>query len=501
VQPPKNNEKDPTLQVRYSYVFRGQTYESSQFRISSQAFEDSSAYVEAERFTVGASVPCWVNPASPAQAVLHKASAASALIVLFPLIFVAAGAGGIWAMWRKGKASSSANAPLTQRTQNAPKTRLIMVLFCSVFLLAGLGFTYGFLILPITRILAARSWEQAPCEIVSSRVQRHSDSDGDTYSIDIVYRYPWRGRTYTSNRYHFVTGSSSGYEGKAEVVRQFPQGARALCYVNPKNPSEAVIDRDFSSSIWVGLFPLLFVLFGAGGLYFTLKQQPASSANWGPKASTFRGASTAFSADSEAGTLSPSVSGKMKLLGLLFAAVFWNGIVSVFVVNLFTERWSGTNWFLVLFLTPFVLVGLGLIGGAFYQAMALFNPKPVLNVSRRSAAPSDTVEVRWTFSGQTHRLNHLKLTFEGREEATYRRGTDTKTDKETFKVITLAETADPMAISSGSVKLLLPADVMHSFQSPNNKIVWVFKLKGAIPRWPNVNEEYIFTVNPHLLPS
>ena len=66
--------------------------------------------------------------------------------------------------------------------------------------------------------MRARSWVAADCEVVSSGVETHSDDDGDTYSVEILYRYRFEGREYHSNRYHFFTGSSSGYEGKARVV-------------------------------------------------------------------------------------------------------------------------------------------------------------------------------------------------------------------------------------------------------------------------------------------
>ena len=48
------------------------------------------------------------------------------------------------------------------------------------------------------------------------------------------------------------------------------------------------------------------------------------------------------------------------LLGAIAIAAFWNGIVSVFVFQLFAEF----HWFLALFLIPFVLIGLFIIGYA-----------------------------------------------------------------------------------------------------------------------------------------
>jgi hypothetical protein len=37
---------------------------------------------------------------------------------------------------------------------------------------------------------------------------------------------------------------------------------------------------------------------------------------------------------------------------------------------------------------------------------------------------------------------------------------------------------------------------MHSFNTPNNKIIWTLHLHGSIPRWPDVDLEFPLTVLP-----
>jgi hypothetical protein len=143
-----------------------------------------------------------------------------------------------------------------------------------------------------------------------------------------------------------------------------------------------------------------------------------------------------------------------------------------------------------------VAVGLGLIGGVLYQFMALFNPRPRLTVSRGVLMPGDSIDVGWELTGRADRLRRFQISLEGREEATYRRGTNTRTDKEVFTRIQLTDTTDPFAMQSGSAKLKLPPDAMHSFKAANNKIMWVLKVSGDIPRWPDINDEFPITVAP-----
>jgi hypothetical protein len=89
------------------------------------------------------------------------------------------------------------------------------------------------------------------------------------------------------------------------------------------------------------------------------------------------------------------------------------------------------------------------------------------------------------------------ITLEGREEATYRRGTSTSTDKSVFASIELARVTHPKEMKRGRVKAAIPAGTMHSFASKNNKFVWELKVVGEIPRWPDVGEEYAIDVKPH----
>lgn len=498
VIPPRDDEHDPSLSVHYTYSFGERTYEGDAITVSQRALEDASAYQKVEYFRPGTRVPCWVNPSVPAEAVLIRSHPASALLVLFPLIFVAAGAFGLWALWRRKTRENV--RPLSSRANNPVTGLWAMAGGSVVFLLAGLAVTYALLVRPAFRVFAASSWTELPCEIVSSRVQCHSDSDGSTYRVDIVFRYSRSGRTFTSNRYDFSTGSTSGFAEKAAVVRRYPAGTQARCFVDPANPGSAVIERGFTPVMWFGLFPLLFVLAGAAGLFYSLKKiraggDPAPAFRQ-PAATTPAGLSPTTASPAE---LPPAASPRGKLFGMLFAAVFWNGIVSVFLVTLFRGEWGGTSWFLALFLTPFVAIGLGLIGAVVYRGMALFNARPGLRVSHGTVCPGGQIDVSWTLSGRTDRVQRLRLTFEGREEVTYRRGTNITTDKETFVVIPLADTTEPAAIRSGTVRLQIPANAVPSFATPNNKIVWCFRVRGEIPRWPDIDCEYVYTLVPHPL--
>jgi len=182
--------------------------------------------------------------------------------------------------------------------------------------------------------------------------------------------------------------------------------------------------------------------------------------------------------------------------------LFWNGIVSIFMVQTIAGWTSGNgDGCSTAFLIPFVLVGLGLIVLVFYYFLALFNPRPTLRVSESSVALGDTVELEWETAGNVDRVKEFTITLEGREEATYRRGTSTSTDKSVFATIELVKSTRGKDMRRGKVKVSLPADTMHTFRSSNNKILWCLKLKGDIPKWPDVSEEFALEVLPQRLPA
>ncbi|MGC3960085.1 MAG: DUF3592 domain-containing protein [Verrucomicrobiota bacterium] len=104
-------------------------------------------------------------------------------------------------------------------------------------------------------IAAVRShtWRPTLCEILHSKVAEEPFSSTVTHFVlRVDYTYQFNGRQYRSTR--FTTGDRQGSTdvGKAErAAVRFAAGARATCYVNPRNPQEAVLER---GELWGGIF-------------------------------------------------------------------------------------------------------------------------------------------------------------------------------------------------------------------------------------------------------
>jgi hypothetical protein len=377
-----------------------------------------------------------------------------------------------------------------------------LALFFLVFFLAGAAALYFMVLRPARGLLASRSWVETPCVVQASRVGESSDSDGTTYRVEVEYTYSLQGREYRSSRYNFLDFYSSGYDGKAEVVARYPPGTRTVCYVDPDDPSQAVIDRKLSWAWLVGLVPLLFIAVGGGGLIAVIWSAfKGSGATRRQKTGAAAAAlqSTLPPGRAAAGpvTLSAKATPFGTFVAIVFIALFWNGIVSVFLWKV-VEGWQTGNGdgCLTAFLVPFLLVGLALIFGIFRQFLVLFNPRPTVIVERDRLAPGESVLLQWRFKGRTGRVTRFRILLEGWEEASYRQGTDTRTERKLFHAAVLADVTQPAAIPNGTANLSIPAGTVPSFEADHNKILWSLKVQTEIPGWPDSEEELAIRVEP-----
>ena len=129
------------------------------------------------------------------------------------------------------------NRPLSSKVKSAVGAALLGVFGAAPFILPGY------------EILRERRWNATPCLILSSSVLQYDGRNGPLYRIDINYMYVVAGRKHAGIRYRALGDSSISYGAKREIVRRYPPGAETVCYVNPADPAEAVIERRFTPDI------------------------------------------------------------------------------------------------------------------------------------------------------------------------------------------------------------------------------------------------------------
>ena len=501
VEKAKKGEPLYCFTVEFEYEFNGRKYTSDVYR---RDYRNSKTYSEADKlvrkYAQSSQNICYVNGSDPTKAVLKRNSLLVGLFIIVPSIFVLIGAGGLYYIWF-GKAASGKKAPIAVRAKGN-KGKYIAAVFFLIFALAGAGMLYPLSILPIARTIDAKSWIETPCKVLDARVRSHKGDDSTTFSVYILYEYTFEGQTYKSDRYSFVGGSSSGRKGKARVVANYRNAREPVCYVNPDSPHEAVLKRGFHVGLLLALVPLPFLLVGLIGLYCVVRGKGFKSRDkkqWLPADSKQDGSALpeVLSVASGSIVLKPKYSPFIKLLIALAFAAFWNGIISILVVSVVNDfRHHDPEWFKALFSVPFVLVGLGMIIYAIYQFLALFNPRPRLELRPGQVQLGTAAQLQWSFSGNVNRISELLIKLKGEEQATYRRGTKTHTDKRTFYEMELFKAADSVSISSGQTGFVMPEDTMHSFEAKNNKIIWSIEVHGDIAKWPDVKESFKIVITP-----
>ncbi len=384
--------------------------------------------------------------------------------------------------------STSSPKSLARCAQKASGAGCLRLFFVPFFL-AGTALFFFLTVRPAVEVLNARNWQETPCVIDSSRVVAHSGK-GTTYSIEIVYHYNNAGRILTSKQYSFAVGATSGRSAKAAAVERYPPGMETFCFINPEAPENAVIDRGLQGEFAFGAIGLVFALPGALGLIFAGRLSELRRPTPG-------GLPASVPGGGGPGALQPSSTPMRKFLGMLIFAAIWNGFVGVFVYFFFfAEDVQRTPFFAKAIILLFALIGVATIIGVLSNFLALFNPRIQLTAPSTSVPLGGELSFTWIVTGRAGMLRKLRIVFEGREEATYKRGTSTSTDTRVFAEIPVFETTEREFLTQGSARIAVPANLMHTFEGGRNKVLWRLKVAGEIPRWPDVADEYPIVVLP-----
>jgi hypothetical protein len=360
-------------------------------------------------------------------------------------------------------------------------------LFFAVFLVAGLALAWGTSLRPLLGILRASGWERTPCVVLGSRVDVREDSDGDTYKAVVRYAWVRDGRRFESERYDFFDNYSSGRRGKREVVSRFAAGSESHCWVNPRDPSEAVLSRTLELGGFIlALFPLPFIAVGAGGLAWALKAR--------------RDARRDREREGMPGTppgpvvLAPETNLRAKAFTITGLAATWNGLLGVALTLARREATSFGNGTWLIF-GILGLIGLLLLISIPGQLRAAFrNPSPILTLER-PVEVGRPVRLDWRLEGNARLLRLVRIELEGCETVQDTGGSETETFAEAFFHETVTVSTDPIGLAAGTARLLVPPGLVPSFKAENNEVAYRLRLYGEMPRKPHVEAVFPLAVS------
>lgn len=475
----KDDGEDFRLEVAYRYEVNGEIFTAE--RYGKQKYSTAETIVEIDRLQkqlpVGKAFNCYYNPAKPSDAVLRLPTLKEARTSLgFTFLFPGFGLLFATLPWLGGRRKAKTRPePLVKTATKKHSGKWPPIIFGAVFAVIGLLVLKPLVLTPLQKTRAAKTWGTVEATVISSKVKSHTSDDSTTYSPYIAYAYEVGGEEYLGDQYTFMGGSSSGYDSKAAIVRNFPKGSTFNVYVNPDNPAESVINRDSSRSLLLGLIPLAFVAAGVAVMV-----------------AGFRGNKTKLdptqSHQQVVALKGPSPVGKAVGIGLF--AVLWDGVVYFLI----------TSDAPLLFPIVFGIFGLIITGAAVHAVLAIFNPRPTVEITPGAIRPGTTVAMRWRTTGRADRIEALTITLQCLRitTETSRSGGKSTTSVVKTPIYTeeLLQTDGRNEIAQGTLQFTIKEDQAYSIAGNHSGIRWQLVFHGDIPRWPDLKQELPFTVYP-----
>ena len=189
------------------------------------------------------------------------------------------------------------------------------------------------------------------------------------------------------------------------------------------------------------------------------------------------------------------------LIGFGLFALLWNAFVLVLAVGAGLDLLSGkTDWILLMVLVPFVAVGIGgIVVFVWTFVLATAVGPTQLEISDHPLVPGGSYDVLLGQAG-TGRFRTLEVFLEVEELATFRQGTDTRTERLVVWRERVKEWHDVELAPGGRFEshfmIDIPADAMHSFVSKHNSVHWRIVLRGLSESRPAFTRIFPLVVFP-----
>ena len=263
-------------------------------------------------------------------------------------------------------------AKQTNKTSNSVKAKQklnsqfgvwFLILFAIPF--AGIGvYKAGALGRGLWAYREAQSWAATPATLLRAGLKEVDGDDCTTFRATARYRYEFGGKAYVSDRVALRKSSDNignfQRERGKELQKKFRNKEAVTAYVNPANPAEAILFRDLRPEMMVfdSMFALMFggAGFGliAGSLIAARKLRREAK-----RSQQFPNEPWRWKSQWRQEII---YSNNHVWLALL-AAAFWNGIVWTMSILIALDD---SSWPSLLFMSVFLLIGMGLAGAAGY---------------------------------------------------------------------------------------------------------------------------------------
>lgn len=403
-------------------------------------------------------------------------------------------------------------------------------LFYCGLLVIGLIFA-GLLLsgLAVPEWRSGHNFIQTRCTVVGKGLSRHTVINAQGTSVQqwqpcLRVRYQALQLTRDSWSKPLRGGMLSDRPAALKQLAAWKLGEELTCWYDPADSQNVVLERGYNWWMWsmALVLPSVLIIFGGSGLMRAVRvwgkseERRAASAglpelfestDYSPaEAPGYPGVPTCDDLINSPGTIlryrlpveSPE---SWTLLGFGLFAILWNAVVAVLAVGAGLNLLGGhIDWLLFALLVPFVAVGIASIS-IFLRSLVLASAVGTsqLEISDHPLRPGQRYDVLLG-QGGSGTFRTLKLYLEAEEQATFRQGTDTRTERLIVWSRQIMEWKD-MQLTPGirfetRVSIDIPVDAMHSLTSEHNAVSWRIVVQGTPERWPSFTRIFPVVIFP-----
>ena len=310
-----------------------------------------------------------------------------------------------------------------------------------------------------------------------------------------------------------------------KALEPTPLGSEFDCWYDPADPRIVVLERGYNWWMWALtlLLPGALLAFGGAGVARTIaawgkseERQAAAGVlepprDGQPTIASYPGVPSCDDLVNSPGTILafrlPIESGESwTLLGFGLFALLWNAVLIVLAVNAGLDLLGGQiDWLLLGILVPFLVVGIaGIVIFVRSLILATAVGTTQVEISDHPLLPGGRYEVLLG-QGGSGSFTSLEMAVELEEQATFRQGTDTRTERVvvwraplgSWRGLQLA----PGTRFEGRGVFQVPATAMHSFISEHNAVSWRVIVRGRPGRWPAFTRSFPVLIYPAAPPA
>ena len=152
-------------------------------------------------------------------------------------------------------------APPSDPQPTRRRNRVLMAVGLAIFLVGATVLSI-FFVRPLLHWKSAQSWPSSDAQIVSSEMEISLVKQSTSYEAKFDYTFHVDGQDWNGSQYGFFVFSGSK-EASKELVNRFPVGATTKVFYNPKQPSDAVMDRSLGPAVWFSIGPIAIMIIGS----------------------------------------------------------------------------------------------------------------------------------------------------------------------------------------------------------------------------------------------